>query len=91
MRNYYVSKRTEPDGSHDVHHSQCIFMPHATNEVIYLGKFEDCTGALVASKAHYQETQGCFFCSYECSPKNPEHAFSHHETVQVPSEKPNRF
>ena len=91
MRNYYVSKKAEPDGSHDVHHNQCIFMPHSANEVIYLGKFDDCNGALKASREHYKETQGCFFCSYECSPKNPEHAFANKELVHPVQERRNGF
>lgn len=76
MKSYFVSKKPEPDGVHEVHHQKCLFIPRNNEDIIFLGEFEDCRGALGISREHFKETKGCFFCSYECSSKNPDHVFS---------------
>ena len=65
MHTYYVNKQAQDNGDHEVHKSDCSYMPSETNR-LYLGQFSNCQDAVRAAKQHYPQSNGCFYCSNEC-------------------------
>ena len=65
MARYYVNKNAQSNGDHEVHRTGCQWLPQAENR-IYLGDFNSCHSAVIAARAHYQQVNGCHFCSNEC-------------------------
>lgn len=63
--NYYVNKNAQANGDHEVHKSDCSFLPDKDNR-IYLGDFTNCRDAVAAAKKHYHQSDGCYYCSPEC-------------------------
>jgi hypothetical protein len=63
--NYYVNKNAQSNGDHEVHKSDCRFLPASENR-IYLGDYSNCREAVVAAKRHYTQSNGCRTCSNEC-------------------------
>lgn len=68
MFKYYVNRRTQANGDHEVHKEGCAFMPDPENR-IYLGNFYFCREAVRESKIHFSQTNGCYYCSNECHAK----------------------
>jgi len=62
---YYVNKNPDPNGDHEVHTSDCRYMPREENR-IYLGTFDKCRDAVQAAKKHYPKAHGCSYCIKEC-------------------------
>ena len=65
MAFYYVNKNAQANGDHEVHKERCEYMPHPGNR-IYLGDFSNCSDAVVEARNHYQQVNGCFYCSRAC-------------------------
>lgn len=65
MARYYVNKNAQSNGDHEVHKSGCSFMPAPENR-IYLGDFESCFPAVRKAKDHYDQVNGCYYCSKAC-------------------------
>ena len=65
MPRYYVNKIAQANGDHEVHKESCSFLPSASNR-IYLGVFSTCQAAVRAARTHYDQVNGCYFCSREC-------------------------
>lgn len=65
MANYYVNKNAQSNGDHEVHKSECSFLPEVENR-IYLGSFNNCKEAVKEAKKHYTQVNGCYYCSREC-------------------------
>lgn len=65
MARYYVTKKAQPNGDHEVHELACSFIPTAENRT-YLGDFSDCRGAVREAKKHYSQVNGCYYCSNDC-------------------------
>lgn len=65
MASYYVNRNAQNNGDHEVHGSGCSYMPDAAN-LQYLGDFNSCRDAVRAARNYYSQTNGCFYCSYEC-------------------------
>ena len=65
MAKYYVNKNAQANGDHEVHKSGCDFMPNKENRV-YLGDYSTCWPAVVEAKKHYNQVDGCKFCSPAC-------------------------
>ena len=65
MSKYYVNKRAQDNGDHDVHKSDCACMPMAENR-LHLGDFSSCHDAVQEARKHYSQSNGCFYCSREC-------------------------
>lgn len=64
-KSYYVSKIRQANGDHEIHTSTCTFFPDASNR-IYLGDFTSCQEAVRAAKNHYNQVNGCYYCSNAC-------------------------
>ncbi|MEZ7196874.1 hypothetical protein [Pseudodesulfovibrio karagichevae] len=65
MFRYYVNKKAQPTGEHEVHTSLCSNKPLPENS-IYLGEFPTCHGAIAKAREYYEEVDGCYFCCREC-------------------------
>jgi len=65
MALYYVNKNAQANGDHEVHKSGCSYMPSSENRM-YLGDFSNCHGAVREAKKTYPQSNGCYYCSYEC-------------------------
>lgn len=63
---YYVNKKAQSNGDHEVHAETCSYLPDVTNRE-YLGEFASCKGAVDEAKRRgYSKADGCFFCSPDC-------------------------
>lgn len=62
---YYVNRRAQDDGDHEVHREDCRWLPQPQNR-IPLGAFADCHGALRAAREHYASADGCRHCATAC-------------------------
>ncbi len=65
MALYYVNKKEQANGDHEVHKSDCEYLPSPENR-LYLGDFSNCHDAVKKAKEHYPQSNGCYYCSYEC-------------------------
>ncbi len=65
MPYYYVNKKAQANGDHEVHQSDCPYLPDEANR-IDLGNFVDCVGAVKEAKKHYLRSNGCYYCSNKC-------------------------
>ena len=65
MARYYVNKNAQANGDHEVHKSDCSFLPKEENR-IYLGVFDNCKDAVRGAKKYYSQVNGCYYCSNEC-------------------------
>ena len=65
MAYYYVNKKAQENGDHEVHRSGCDFMPSEENR-LYLGDFSSCQPAVAEAKKHYSQSNGCYYCAREC-------------------------
>lgn len=65
MASYYVNKNAQANGDHEVHRSNCTFLPAPANRV-YLGEFESCAAAVREAKRYYTQSNGCYHCSPAC-------------------------
>ena len=61
---YYVNRNAQPTGEHEVHRSDCAWLPDAENR-IYLGVFSDGKAAVKAAKQCYSNVDGCYYCCNE--------------------------
>jgi len=62
---YYVNKNAQSNGDHEVHKENCDKLPELQNR-IYLGDFSNCLSALKKAQEHYEQVDGCYYCSQEC-------------------------
>ena len=65
MDKYYVHKKQDDKGDHEVHKSGCPWIDIVEN-FIYLGSFNNCHEAVQAAKRYYSKVNGCYHCSREC-------------------------
>ena len=65
MAAYYVNKKAQDNGDHEVHESGCSWMPSGEN-ALYLGPFTDCHGAVAKAKQTYPQSNGCYHCCEAC-------------------------
>lgn len=65
MAKYYVSKKEQANGDHEVHTSTCHKLPKVENR-IYLGEFYTCNAAVTKAKEYYTQVNGCIHCSRSC-------------------------
>mgnify|MGYP006205900393 CR=1 FL=1 len=68
MKPYYVNKKAQSNGDHEVHTSECKFLQIAGSKT-YLGLFLSCKEAVVNAKKTYKESNGCYYCCNECHTK----------------------
>ncbi len=62
---YYVSKKTQSNGDHEVHTIYCTQGAEPDNR-IYLGDYSNCQPAIVEAKKHYSKSNGCYYCCEPC-------------------------
>jgi hypothetical protein len=62
---YYVNDNAQSNGDHEVHTSECSFLPAPANRT-YLGSFNTCASAVTEAKKHFTDVDGCFFCANAC-------------------------
>ena len=65
MASYYVNKNAQANGDHEVHKDGCSFMPEPSNRT-YLGEFSNCQPAVQEASKHYNQVNGCYYCSVAC-------------------------
>ncbi len=65
MARYYVNQNAQANGDHEVHRSGCSFMPDTDNRT-YLGDFSTCSPAVREARKHYNQVNGCYYCSEVC-------------------------
>lgn len=65
MAAYHVNKNAQPTGEHEVHKNGCSHEPEPGNQ-LHLGDFPNCHDAVKEAKKHYDDVDGCFYCSEEC-------------------------
>jgi hypothetical protein len=65
MDNYYVNKKAQSNGDHEVHTGSCIYLPALENR-LYIGYFESCANAVREAKKIYSQSNGCYYCSRAC-------------------------
>lgn len=63
MPSYYVNNNAQANGDHEVHVTNCSYMPSSKK---YLGEYSTCQPAVVEAKKHYRQSNGCKFCSSPC-------------------------
>ncbi len=65
MANYYVNKNAQPTGEHEVHKSDCDYLPDVENRQ-KLGSFDSCQEAVKEAKKYFDNVDGCYYCSRDC-------------------------
>ena len=68
MKHYYVNKNPQIRGEHEVHPSDCIYLPTLENRQ-YLGYFNNCAEAVKEARKFYANVDGCFYCCPQCHTK----------------------
>ena len=65
MSKYWVGRDAKPNGDHEMHVASCSRMPSA-GEMLELGEFVTCYGAMSAAHTRYWQVNGCAHCSRDC-------------------------
>ena len=65
---YYINKNAQYSGEHEIHTSNCVFLPSVENR-IFLGCFNKPSEALKAAKQYFNNVDGCFYCCPESHKK----------------------
>lgn len=68
MKLYYVNKKPQIGGEHEVHSSDCIYLPALENRQ-YLGYFNSCGEAVKEARRFYANVDGCYYCCPQCHTK----------------------
>lgn len=61
---FYVNKYAQPTGEHEVHRSNCAWLPDAESR-IYLGDFATSQAAVKEARKYYSCVDGCKHCCPE--------------------------
>lgn len=61
---FYVNKNAQPNGDHEVHRSNCAWLPDVENG-IYLGDFATAQAAVREAHKYYSQVDGCYYCCPE--------------------------
>ena len=64
MKRYYINNTSQPNGDHEVHAENCIYLKMA-NDVSLLGYFMNGREAVLFAKQYCPNADGCFFCCNE--------------------------
>ncbi|MEN9998487.1 MAG: hypothetical protein RI922_1477 [Bacteroidota bacterium] len=62
---YYVNKKAQSNGDHEVHKESCFYLPSPLNR-IDLGEHQNCSTAVTEAKKHFKQSNGCKTCSKPC-------------------------
>jgi len=67
MNKYYLNKRAQANGQHEVHKEGCLFFPNPEH-ALYLGVYTSCHEAVAEAKRKFNElSNGCYTCARECN------------------------
>ncbi|MCL1971904.1 MAG: C10 family peptidase [Endomicrobia bacterium] len=61
---YYVSKRADKNGEHEIHAFSCTRKP-TKSDMIEIGEFDSLEKAMKAAGKHYKKVDGCYYCCRE--------------------------
>ena len=61
---FYVNKNAQPNGDHEVHRSDCSWLPVVENR-IYLGDFTTSQAAVQEARKYFVCVDGCYYCCPE--------------------------
>lgn len=61
---FYVNKKAQPTGEHEVHRETCAWLPDTENRQ-YLGDFLTSQQAVKEAQKYYDEVDGCKHCCPE--------------------------
>lgn len=63
---YYVNKKVQPNGDHEVH--DFAYCPHPADieNRLDLGFHTNCQSAVLKAKQYYPKSNGCFYCCKPC-------------------------
>lgn len=62
---YYVNKKAQSNGDHEVHTEDCKYLPIPENRK-YLGEYSNCKDAVAEAKKTYSQSNGCKTCCPSC-------------------------
>lgn len=68
MADYYVNRKAQPNGDHEVHDKAACppqFFPSSEN-ALYLGSYSTCAQAVQAARTYFSQVNGCIYCSPAC-------------------------
>ena len=65
MKTYYANNNAQQNGDHEVHTSDCSYLPKSENR-IYLGLFASCHDAVKEAEKYYSNADGCKYCCPDC-------------------------
>ncbi|MGE4192868.1 MAG: hypothetical protein AB7E51_05720 [Pseudodesulfovibrio sp.] len=68
MPKYYVNKKAQSTGEHEIHTSDCAHKPLTENS-LYLGEFSNCREAVSKAQVYYDNVDGCYYCCNKCHTK----------------------
>ena len=63
---YFVNKKEQDNGDHEVHTEQCFWRPNIENR-IDLGVHTDCHSAIIEARKYYDQVNGCKVCLNLCN------------------------
>lgn len=66
--NYYVNKNAQETKEHEVHKSDCSYLPDIENR-IFLGNYPNCKYAIKKAKVYFEDIDGCAHCCPDCHAK----------------------
>lgn len=61
---FYVNKKAQANGDHEVHRVTCSWLPGVENRV-YLGDFDTSQAALREARKYFSQVDGCCYCCPE--------------------------
>lgn len=61
---YYVNNNAQANDDHEVHRSDCQWLPDAENRT-YLGEFNNAVDAVKKAREFYNKVDGCYYCCKE--------------------------
>ena len=64
-KKYYVNKKAQPNGDHEVHVEGCAYLPIKENQ-LELGEFSNCQDAVQKAKSSFSTVNGCYTCCNPC-------------------------
>ncbi len=70
MPKFIVNREAQSTGEHEVHNidAGCNHLPSLQNQRA-LGTFPSCHGAITEARKHYNNVDGCYYCSPACHSK----------------------
>lgn len=63
MKIYYVNNKAQSNGDHEVHESECRYLPL---DKTYLGMYSSCKEAVDEAKKTHSQSNGCYTCCKAC-------------------------